>query len=186
MDTPVGMVASAPSPDAAAPPTEDPERADDCHDIILDERGEDQPCPAGTAADSAMDTPAEVVANALSLDAAALPMEEALGEHTPPTFGPTKTLETQDLGVEDAVVLLHKEEMTTSPKWMSIQHLRYCSGCQSMLMQCDFFPGQSWHIPRCLHTDKSILFMYFLYSHCLYKRGFNKAVEGSSHKGTPK
>ena len=115
MDTPVGMVASAPSPDAAAPPTEDPERADDCHDIILDERGEDQPCPAGTAADSAMDTPAEVVANALSLDAAALPMEEALGEHMPPTSGPTKTLETQDLGVEDTVVLLHEKEMTDFP-----------------------------------------------------------------------
>ena len=34
---------------------EDPEPADDLCDIILDERGKDQPVPAGTAADSVMD-----------------------------------------------------------------------------------------------------------------------------------
>ena len=62
MDTPAGAVASAPSLDTATLPTEeDPELADDRRNIILDERGVDQPCPAGTAADSAMDTPVEVV-----------------------------------------------------------------------------------------------------------------------------
>ena len=85
MDTPAGMVANAPSPGAAALPTEeDPEPVDDCCNIILDERGEDQPCPVGTAADSAMDTLVEVVTKAPSPDAAMLPMEEALGKPTPP------------------------------------------------------------------------------------------------------
>ena len=45
---------------------EDPEPADDLRDIILDERGEDQPCPVGTAANSVMDPQAEVVTSAPS------------------------------------------------------------------------------------------------------------------------
>ena len=113
MDPPAEAVAGAPSPDAAALYIEEgPEQADDLHNVILDERGEDQPYPVRRVADLVMDTQAEVVTNAPSLDTATLPMEEALGEPTPPTSGPTKTLETQDLGAEDAVVLLHEEEMT--------------------------------------------------------------------------
>ena len=63
-----------------------------------------------------MDTQAEAVASAPSPDAAALPTEEALSESTPPSSSPTKAPETQDLSVEDAVVLLHEEEMTDFPK----------------------------------------------------------------------
>ena len=55
---------------------EDPELVDDLHDVILDERGEDQPCPAGTAANSVMDPQVHVVASAPSPDTAALPTEE--------------------------------------------------------------------------------------------------------------
>ena len=91
---------------------EDPELADNLHNVTLLERGEDQPCPAGTAADSVMDPQAEVVASTQSPDASTLPTEEALSEPTLPSSDPTKTPETQDLGVEDAVVLLCKEEMT--------------------------------------------------------------------------
>ena len=91
---------------------EDPELADDLRDIILDERGEDQPCPVGTAANSVMDPQMEVVASAPSPDAATLPTEEALGEPTLPSSNLTETPETQDLGAEDAVVLLCEEEMT--------------------------------------------------------------------------
>ena len=94
---------------------EDPELAGDLHNVILDERGEDQPCPVRRAANSVMDTQAEVVANTLSSDAAALPTEEALGKPTPPSSSLTEALETQDLGAEDIVVLLHKEEMTDFP-----------------------------------------------------------------------
>ena len=94
---------------------EDCEPADDLRNIILDERGEDQPCPVGTAADSAMDSKVEVVASAPSPDAATLPTEEAFGEPTLPSTNPTKTPETQDLGAEDTVVLLHEEEMTDFP-----------------------------------------------------------------------
>ena len=57
---------------------EDPELADDLRNIILDKRGKDQPCPVGTAANSAMDPQAEVVASAPSLDAATLPTKEDL------------------------------------------------------------------------------------------------------------
>ena len=113
MDPQVEAVASAPSPDAAAlPMKEDPELVDDLRDIILDERGEDQPCPTGTAADSAMDPLVEAVASTPSPDAATLPTEEALGKPTLPSSALTETLETQDLSVEDVVVLLHEEEMT--------------------------------------------------------------------------
>ena len=109
-------VAGAPSLDAAALHVEEgPEKADDLHNVILNERGEDQPCPVRRAADSVMETQAEAVANTLSPEAAMLPMEGALGQPTPPTSSPTKVLETQDLGVEDAVVLLHEEEMTDFP-----------------------------------------------------------------------
>ena len=73
---------------------EDPEPADDLRNVILDERGKDQPCPAGTAADSAMDPQAEAVASAPSPDAAALPTEEALGEPTLPSSNPTEAPET--------------------------------------------------------------------------------------------
>ena len=52
---------------------EDPEPADDLHNIILDERGEDQPCPVETAANSVMDPWAEAVASTPSPDAATLP-----------------------------------------------------------------------------------------------------------------
>ena len=45
---------------------EDPELVDDLRDVTLDKRGKDQPCPAGTAADSVMDPQAEVVASAPS------------------------------------------------------------------------------------------------------------------------
>ena len=113
MDPLAEVVADAPSPDAAAPHTEEgPEQVDDLHNVILDKRGEDQPCPVKRAADSIMDTQAEAVTNAPSPDTAALPTEEALSEPTPPTSSPTETPETQDLGAEDAVVLLRKEEMT--------------------------------------------------------------------------
>ena len=88
---------------------------DDLRDIILDERGEDQPCPVGKAANLVKDQQAEAVASTPSLDAATLPTEEALGKPTLPSSNPTETLETQDLGAEDAVVLLCKEEMTDFP-----------------------------------------------------------------------
>ena len=94
---------------------EDPELVGDLHDVILDERGEDQPCPVGTAAKSVVDTQVEAVASAPSPDAATLPTEEALGKPTPPSSGLTEALETQDFSVEDAVVLLHEEEMTDFP-----------------------------------------------------------------------
>ena len=90
---------------------EDPELADDLCDVILDDRGEEQPCPVGTAADRVMDQQVEVVTSAPSPDAATLPTEEALGE--PPSSDPTET--TQDLSVQDAVILLHEEEMTDFP-----------------------------------------------------------------------
>ena len=113
MDPPAEVVADAPSPDTAALHIEEgPEQADDLCNVILDKRGKDQPCPVRRAADSVMDTQAEAVANALSMDTAALPTEEALSEPTPPTSGPT---ETQDLGTEDVVVLLCEEEMTDFP-----------------------------------------------------------------------
>ena len=116
MDPQTEAVASTPSLHTATLPTEeDPELADDRHNVILDKRGENQPCPVGTAADSAMDTPAEVVASTPSPDTAALPMEEALGKPTPPSSGPTEAPETQDLSAEDAVVLLREEEMTDFP-----------------------------------------------------------------------
>ena len=91
---------------------EDPELADDLCNVILDERGEDQPCPVGTAVNPVMDPQVEAVASTPSSDDAALPTEEALGEPTFPSSNPTETLETQDLGAEDTVVLLHEEEMT--------------------------------------------------------------------------
>ena len=91
---------------------EDPEPADDLCNIILEERGEDQPCPAGTTADSVMDPQVEAVASTPSPDDAALLMEEALSEPTLPSSNLTETLETQDPSAEDTVVLLHKEEMT--------------------------------------------------------------------------
>ena len=69
----------------------------------------------GTAAKSVVDTQAEAVTSAPSPDAAALPTKEALGEPTPPSSSLTSALETQDLGVEDAVVLLREEEMTDFP-----------------------------------------------------------------------
>ena len=94
---------------------EDPEPAGDLRDVTLDERGEDQPCPVRRTADSVMDTQVEAVANAPGLDTAVLHTEEALSEPTPPISSPTKTPETQDLGVEDTVVLLHEEEMTDFP-----------------------------------------------------------------------
>ena len=94
---------------------EDPELADDLCDVILDERGEDQPCPAWTAANSVMDPQVEAVTSTPSPDAAALPTEEAFGEPTLPSSNPTETQETQDLSAEDAVVLLHEEEMTDFP-----------------------------------------------------------------------
>ena len=116
MDPPAEAVAGAPSPDAAALHTEEgPEQADDLRNIILDERGEDQPCPVRRAADLVMDTQAEAVTHTLSPDAAALPTEEALGEPTPPTTVLTETPETQDLDAEDAVVLLREEEMIDFP-----------------------------------------------------------------------
>ena len=116
MDPPAEVVAGTPSPDAAALHIEEgPEQADDLCNIILDERGEDQPCPVRKAADLVMDTQVEAVTNATSPDAAALPTEEALSEPISPTSGPAETPETQDLGVEDAVVLLHEEEITDFP-----------------------------------------------------------------------
>ena len=116
MDPLAEAVAGAPNPDAAALGIEQgPEQADDLHNIILDERGEDQPCPVRRAANSVMDTQAEAVTNAPSLDTAMLPTKEALSEPTPPTPSPTKTPEVQDLSAEDAVVLLHEEEMTNFP-----------------------------------------------------------------------
>ena len=118
MDPLAEAVAGAPSLDAAALHTEqDPEQADDLHNIILDERGEDQPCPVRRAADLVMDIWAEVVINAPSPEAIATPMEGALSEPTPtpPTYGQTGTLKTQDLSAEDTVVLLCKEEMTDFP-----------------------------------------------------------------------
>ena len=116
MDPQVKVVTSTPNPDAAALPTEeDPEQVDDLHDVILDKRGEDQPCPVGTAANLAMDPQVEAVTSTPSLDAGALPTDEALGEPTLPSYTLTETPETQDLSAEDVVVLLHKEEMTDFP-----------------------------------------------------------------------
>ena len=115
MDPPVEAVAGTPSPDAATLHIEEgPEQVDDLHDIILDERGEDPPCPVRRTADLAMDTQAEAVTNTLIPDAAVLPMEEALGKPIPPTSGLTKAPETQDPSAEDTVVLC-KEEMTDFP-----------------------------------------------------------------------
>ena len=79
---------------------EDPELADDLRNVILDDRGEEQPCPAGTAADPVMDPQVEVVASTPSLDAAQLPKEEALGQS--PSSDPTETT--------------RKEEMTEFPQ----------------------------------------------------------------------
>ena len=93
---------------------EDPELVDDLRNVILDERGEDQPCPVGTAADLVMDPQAEVVASVPSPDTAALPTEEALSERTLPSSNLSETPEIQDLDTEDTVVLLH-EEMTNFP-----------------------------------------------------------------------
>ena len=93
----------------------DPELADDLRNVILDEKGKDQPCPVGTAAEPVMNPQAEAVASAQSPDAAALPTEEALGKPTLPSSNLTETPETQDLGTEDAVVLLCEEEMTDFP-----------------------------------------------------------------------
>ena len=90
---------------------EDPELVGDLCNIILDNRGKEQPCPVGTAADPVMDPQAEVVASAPSPDTAALPKEEVLGE--PPSSNPTET--TQDLGAQDAVILLCEEDMTDFP-----------------------------------------------------------------------
>ena len=94
---------------------EDPEPADDLCGIILDERGEDQTCPVGTAANPVMDPQAEAVTSTPSPDAATLPTEEALSEPTLTSFDPTETPETQDLSMEDAVVLLCEEKMTDFP-----------------------------------------------------------------------
>ena len=118
MDPPVEAIAGAPSPDTAALHIEQgPEQVDDLHNIILDERGKNQPCPVRRAADSVMDIQAEAVANALSPEAAMIPTEGALGEPTPtpPTSGQTRTPKIQDLGAEGTVVLLHEEEMTDFP-----------------------------------------------------------------------
>ena len=90
---------------------EDPELADDLCNIILDDSGEEQPCPVGTAADPVMDPQAEAVTSTPSPDAATLPKEEALCK--PPSSNPTKT--TQDLSAQDVVILLHEEEMTEFP-----------------------------------------------------------------------
>ena len=99
MDPLTEAVAGTPSPDAATLYIEQgSEQADDLHNVILDERGEDQPSPVRRAADSVMDTRAEAVVNALSLESAMLPMEGALDKPTPSTSSPTETLETQDLG----------------------------------------------------------------------------------------
>ena len=108
---PVGTAANS----VMDPQVEDPEPVDDLHDVILDERGEDQPCPVGTAAALVMDPQMEVVTSAPSPDAAALPTEEALGEPTLPSSDLTETLEIQDLGTEDTVILLREEEMTDFP-----------------------------------------------------------------------
>ena len=116
MDPPGEAIAGTPSPDAAALHIEEgPEQADDLCNVILEERGKDQPCPVRRAADSVMDTQAEVVTNTPSLDTAMLPTEEALSEPTPPTSIPTETPETKDLDVEDAVVLFCEEEKTDFP-----------------------------------------------------------------------
>ena len=116
MDPQVEAVTSTPSLDAAALPIEeDPEQADDLCNVILDKRGEDQPCPVGTAAKSVVDTQVEAVASTPSLDTAALPTEGALSEPTTPSSSLTGAPETQDLGAEDMVVLLCKEEMTDFP-----------------------------------------------------------------------
>ena len=106
VDSPAEAVAGAPGPDTAALHIEEsPEQAGDLHDVILVKRGEDPPCPVRRAADMAMDTQVEAVANALNPDAAALPMEEALGKPAPtaPTSSQTKTPKTQDIGAEDVV-----------------------------------------------------------------------------------
>ena len=96
MDPLAGAVADVPSLDAVALHIEEGlEQVDDLCNIIQDERGEDQPSPVRRAADSVMDTQAEVVANAPSPNATMLPTEEALGKPTPPTSSPTKTPETQ-------------------------------------------------------------------------------------------
>ena len=55
---------------------EDPEPVGDLHNVILDKKGKDQPCPVRRAADSLMDPLVEAVAGPPSLDAAALPIEE--------------------------------------------------------------------------------------------------------------
>ena len=116
MDPQAEAVTSAPSPDAATLPIEeDPEQVDDLCNIILDKRGEDQSCPVGTAAKSVVDTQAEAVASTPSPDAAMLPTEEALGKPTLPSSSLTEAPETQDLSVEDTVVLLCEEEMTDFP-----------------------------------------------------------------------
>ena len=115
-DLVVDPPAKVPSPDAATLHIEEgPEQVGDLHDVILDKRGEDPPCPVRRAADSAMDTQAEAVTNALSPNAATLPMEEAFGEPIPPTSGLTEAPETWDPSAEDVVVLLHEEEMTVFP-----------------------------------------------------------------------
>ena len=62
-----------------------------------------------------MDPQAEAVASTPIPDAATLPTEEALDEPTLPSSSLTKTPETQDLGAEDAVILLHEEEMINFP-----------------------------------------------------------------------
>ena len=116
MDPQAKVGTSTPNLDAAALPTEeDPKQVDDLHDVILDKRGEDQPCPVGTVANLTMDPQVEAVASTPSLDAGALPTDEALGKPTLPSSALTETPETQDLGAEDVVVLLHKEEMTDFP-----------------------------------------------------------------------
>ena len=116
MDPLVEAVAGTPSLNAAAVHVEEgPEQVDDLCNIILDKRDEDQPCPVRRAADSVMDTQVEAVTNAPSLEAALLPMEGVLREPTPTTSSPTEAPETQDLSAEDAVVLLHEEEMTDFP-----------------------------------------------------------------------
>ena len=55
---------------------EDPEPAGDLCDIVLDERGKDQPCPVRRAADSVMDPQAEAVTGTPSPDIVTLPIGE--------------------------------------------------------------------------------------------------------------
>ena len=118
MDPLAEAVAGVPSPDAATLHMEQgPEQADGLRNVILDKRGEGQPCPVRRATDSVIDTWVEAVANAPSQEAAMLPTEGALSKPMPtlPTSSQTETPETQDLNAEDTVVLLHKEEMTVFP-----------------------------------------------------------------------